>query len=492
MKNTNFIFLLGVCFFTSNWGGAQSDTILVGYSTGDTVFSLINEMLILPNDKIGFTKRIPAAYKAYVTDAKGQVLHERLLDSADEYIISAVSFMFEDSIRYVYIGNATRDGERYFVSFSLDTTLQHLTIIDTVNLNDDIRLFFDIVKFNSYKNIWEGFGISQKITPSQIISNCYVSLTPNFQFSSYQSFEGEYPPFPILEFEWVESMSRYFLSSFGGYALLVDEDMNVLYEDAILISYPYNNSMATSALDMYRCFDIGGGKIFCYGKEFWNRPYNASFVTLDLQGDSIHIAEAIPLSDPPLGMNFASQMRVDLDGNYVISGVDGFSPPTPNKVRVVKYTPTYEKIWDFTYESDVAFAIWDMEIDQHNDIILVGQAWNLFGGGEARGFLMKVYSTGTLTSYYEVPDDPSEGHRVRLSPTPATSQLCLQAPSEIANVQLWDLDGRLVWERSIAVDSFDLPYCLDLPEGLPPGFYAAEVLFADGHRTTKKVVVGRR
>ncbi|MBK6995608.1 MAG: hypothetical protein IPH31_12025 [Lewinellaceae bacterium] len=69
---------------------AQSDTILVGYSQSDIVSSLINEMIILPNDKIGFTQNALSGFKAFVTDSKGQVIHQRKLEYVDGYVINSI------------------------------------------------------------------------------------------------------------------------------------------------------------------------------------------------------------------------------------------------------------------------------------------------------------------------------------------------------------------------------------------------------------------
>lgn len=132
----------------------QSDTILVGYTQNDIGPSLINEMLILPDDKIGFTQNTLSGFKAFVTDTRGQVLHQRKLDYVEGYVINSSSFIFDDTSRYVYIGNAMRDGKRYFISFSLDTMLQDLRLIDTIHLEDDIRVFTDMMKYNISKRLW--------------------------------------------------------------------------------------------------------------------------------------------------------------------------------------------------------------------------------------------------------------------------------------------------------------------------------------------------
>lgn len=470
---------------------AQSDTILVGYSQSDFVASLINEMLILPDDKIGFTQNSISGFKAFVTDTKGQVLHQRKLDYVDGYVINSSSFIFYDTSRYVYIGNAMRDGKRFFISFSLDTTLQDLRLIDTIHLEDDVKVFTDMMKYNTFKSVWEGFGYGRWVSITGTSYICYIGLDKHYKFEKFEKLKGIYHENPVIEFLWIESLSRYFVKTFGDRSLLVDEGCNVVTEiDGITLIYESNGTHITS-LGMYNCIEPIGSTMFCYAKEPFNWDYNVAFATLDLQGDSIHLVEAVPLSNPPLGMNTASQMRVDLDGNYVISGLNEFNPPNPNTVRVAKFSQTYQQLWEFSYQDDKAFAIWDMEIDQNNDIILVGQSWNIFGDSQARGFLMKVYSYGTLTSYHEMPEELSDHYWVQISPNPATSEWCVSTSIQPELLRLWDLSGRLVLEEKVGSGVGTVLNCFDLPSNVGLGFYAVEVIFPDGQRVTKKLVVVR-
>ncbi|MDO8367493.1 MAG: hypothetical protein Q7T20_11890 [Saprospiraceae bacterium] len=449
-------------------------------------------MTILSDNKIGFTHKSTQGYKAIVTDTKGQVIHQRTLDEVGGYEINSSSYIFDGISRYVYIGNATRDGNFYFISFALDTNFQNIELIDTVQLENNTKLFFDLIKFNAFKSEWEGFGIVQQYPSGEITDNCYISLDENYHFTKCEKLKGVYYPSQVLEFNWIESLNRYYLCLFISVSVLVDEEFNVVHNAGITFVYEYNNSTHITGLAMYNCLEPIGSTIFCYGKESFDYPYNAAFITLDLQGDSVHVVEAIPLSDPPLGMSVHPKMCVDLDGNYVVSSVNGLGPPNPNKIRLAKFSSTtYQKIWDFTYERDMTFLIWDTEIDQNNDIILVGQSWNIFGDSQQRGFLMKVYAHGSLSSYFEVPDDPGDQYSVQISPNPTASMLCLQAAKQPQSVRLWDFSGRLILEEKVGLADIVEPYCINLPSTVMPGFYAIEVYFSDGKRVIRKVVVGR-
>ncbi len=486
----NYHFHVAFFLFLANIAFAQPDTILLGYSSNDTGPSLINEMTILSNNRIAFTQNTVSGYKAFIIDEKGQTIHQRNLTSVDGYTISSSSFIFDDTTRYVYIGNATRDGKRFFIAYSLDTMLQEIKLIDTVQVENDVAVSTNMMKYNKYKSTWEGFGYGRTVSTSPIITYiCYIGLDENYNFKKFERLKGDYLKSFVLEFLWIESLGRYFIKLFGDYSLIVDEEFNLVNEvGGITLVYEFNGTHITS-LGMHSCLEADGSRIFCYAKENFNWPYNAAFATLDLHGDSIHLVEAVPLSDPPLGMNFGSQMRVDQDGNYVISGNNTFQPPVPNKIRVAKFSPTYDKLWDFTYEGDGTFAIWDMEIDQNNDIVLVGQAWNIFGDGQARGFLLKV-TNGTLSSYHEIPGDPNVDLWARISPNPASDEICLQTKEQAKRLRLWDMSGILRFEQQITSNTTDVSFCVDLPNNLLPGLYAAEVLFPEGQLVVRKLVVG--
>lgn len=491
MKKTVLFICIALWLYSNNRARAQSDTILVGYTKNDPNFSVITQMLILPDNKIALTEGAIAGFKALVTDTKGQVIHQRKLDFVEGYSIESSSYIFDDTSRYVYIGSATRDGKRFFISFSLDTTLQDIRLIDAIQTEDDVRVVTIKMKYNTFKSVWEGFGYGVKESVQDVLYICYIGLDANFEFKKFEKLKGIYHEGPVLEFQWIESLSRYFVKTWGDRSILVDEGFNVVNEVVgITIVYEFNSIKHISSLGMFNCLEPIGSKMFCYAKEFFDWPYNAAFATIDLHGDSIHLVEAIPLSNPPLGMNYGSTMRVDLDGNYVISGINSYNPPNPNTIRVAKFSSsTYEKIWEFTFQNNILFEPWDMEIGQNNDVLIVGYAQNIFGDGQGHGFLLKVYSNGTLTSFHEIPNNLSDPYWVQISPNPATSELCLRFTTPPELLRLWDMHGRLVLEEKVETNAE--ANCIGLPSSILPGFYAAELIFPDGHRVTRKVVVGR-
>jgi hypothetical protein len=480
MKNA-FIFLF--CLLFARQASAQNDTILVGYSADDSGASFLNELAVFSHHKYGISQRTTNGYKVFVSGPDGQALYARPLDQVANFSIQSCSWMLEDETRYVYIGNALRGNQSFLIVFSLDTTLSEIQLIDTLALNGAEQLFFEVLKYNTAQSVWEGFGMVQMQGGGAITGVHYIALNDDFQVVKSRRLQGDYHPNPVLEFQWMDDIGRYFLSLFGGRNLLVDAEQQLLRESPdVTQTYLSNNIQYTTALRVYNCFSSEGSRLYAYAKSFSDGPYNVAMVTLELAGDSVRLIEAIPLNEPSLGLTFASKMLLDREGNYVVSGVNALSAPLPNKISVVKFSPELETLWTFHYESDKSFIIWDMEADENNDLVIVGQAWNIFGDGQPRGFLMKVYANGALVSYQEAPAPES----LRLFPNPATRQFVVQSEAAIRQIRLTDLSGRLVYETIPgAVQTVQVI----VPKGLSRGIYTVEAIFTDGRKTTRKVAL---
>lgn len=490
MKKTIFLIFLAI-FCTKN-GVAQPDTILVGYKENDFGATSIQKSTLLSDGRLALIHSSSVSgYNLLIVDTYGNILHENSLSKIDDHTVLSYFDLIEDDTTYVLVGNTMKNGKRYFSVFSVDKTLENVKIIDTFSLSEDVRLYFNEMRFNAQKNLWEAFGVVQNANSTTTILNYfYVGIKKDYTFDRLKEFQPlKFTPNHILDFCWVEDAKRYILGGFNSATILVDEDINTVYESTTKFSYLHNGSMATIGLRLYNCLDIDGNIVFCHMKESWDRPYNAAFVKLEVKSDTVVLLEATPLSAPPLGVQVESIMRRDHVGNYIISGSNEWPwPGKSNILKVVKFSSTFDKIWEFAYQSDKGFLIFDMQVDQHSDIVLVGQAWNIFGDGTHRGFLMKVHSNGTLSSYEEVPGDPHGKYAVRIMPNPATSHLCLQTTgTAAAAIRFWDANGRLILSEKPTAPL----YCFDLPPNLPPGIYITETLFADGYRTVQKSVVVR-
>ncbi len=487
----NYKILLLSTYFTLShlFSAAQPDTILLGYPAAGVGSSVINETRILSDNRIIFTQfTTDKKHQAFIVDSIGGIVYVNDLDEVAGFTIFSSIYIIEGIGKYVFIGNAARDSVQYFISFSLDSTLENIALIDTVRLENDTWLSFENMKFNPGNELWETFGVVRRISNSaNMLEYFYAGIDKNYKFNKFKKFKTKYKPNYVFEFYWVESVRRYMFSCFNQSTILVDEDINFVYEDAIRVPYIENGSPNVSIFIMYNCTDDENNIVFCYGKESWG-AYTSAFVWLDIKADTIILANAIPLNTPPLGVQVESHMRKDGNGNYLISGTNNLpwlNGPS-NTLKVVKYTPNQEKIWEFSYSDDKGFVIWDMEIDHNNDIVVVGDAWNMYGDGQIHGFLMKIYSHGTLSSYQEIPDNFTDKYKIQITPNPAVSKICIQSSTEQARIaRFWDVSGRLVLTENIQAS----PHCFDLPGTLLPGFYAAEVLFADGRRSVQKVVV---
>jgi len=488
LKNIFFALL-----FYSNHVVAQPDTILVGYKLDDVGVTSIQKSTILSDGQISLIQLSSVeGFNLLIVDQEGKIIFENNIEEVAGHSILSYFHLIEEDTKYVLVGNTIRDGKRYFATFSIDKTLETATMIDTFNLIGDVRLYFNEMRFNAHKNLWEAFGVVQNANSiTTILDYFYVGIKKDHTFNRLKIFQPtKYFPSHILDFCWVEDANRYLLGCFNAATMLVDDDINITYENTTKVSYLYNGSAATSVLRLYNCLDSDDDIVFCYAKEPWDRLYNAAFARLEVKADTVILVEATPLSDPPLGVQIESIMRKDYAGNYIISGTNALPwSGNNNIVKVVKFSASLDKVWEFSYQSDKGFLIFDMQIDQNNDIFLLGQAWNIFGDGAQRGFLMKVYANGTLTSYEEIPTDPQGKYNMRISPNPAAHNLCLHTSSgePVQLVRFWNTNGQLVFSAKPTAPL----HCFELPSSLPPGIYTVEALFADGYRNVQKLVVAR-
>jgi len=476
-----------ILFFSciSCLAAAQGDTILLRYSS-EVNFARINEMTPSQFHKIGFTQRTTTGYTAFVADTKGRVMHERVLDSVENYTNINCSYIIDDTTRYVYISSAKREGKFYCLIFALDTALQNLTIIDVLPLEDNTQLWFNMMKYNPYKALWEGFGIVEKANVG-ITDNCYIGLDNDYRFNYFERLTGQFYKNHIIEFIWVEPAKRYVVCSFTGFMLLTDENFQVLKQLQLRYEYQYEGIGYNTFDDMMSCETGADGMPICYSKGLSrNVPLALSFSKLRVESDTILLEAHIPINQPSLDITHATQMRRDRKGDYVISGVDAVTfGQAPNKIRVVKFSPDYQRIWEFTYAGTGSFAIWDMDIDENNDIIMAGEIWEAPNSNKSAGFLMKVYANGSLTSWEEIPIPAA---RVFIVPNPAVSRFCIHSEGASCHyVCLYDASGRRIGEYSTTESSTRL--CFNLPPSLPSGFYAVEIRLEDGRRLTRKLMV---
>lgn len=333
----------------------------------------------------------------------------------------------------------------------------------------------------------ESFGIVQNPITGKIVENCYISMDNNYYFKHFEMLTGKFYKNHILEFIRVEAVQRYLVSSFTGALLLVNDEFQVVNEDVIRYSYVFNNSTGHTFDKIMSCEAGADGMPICYNRSFEpEAPFGLSFSKFQVEADTVLLAAHIPINAPPLDLTTATQMRRDRNGDYVISGIDVLSfNQASNKVRVVKFSPDFRRLWEFTYSGQESFAIWDMDIDANNDIILAGEIWPSIGS-ISTGFLMKVHANGHLSSWQEV---PLEAGDVLVLPNPSSGSFCVRTQQPVfQGLRLWDMAGRLVWAQDAAQNG---SLCFDLPASVGTGVYALEVRTEGGQRVVRKLVVSR-
>lgn len=93
----------------------------------------------------------------------------------------------------------------------------------------------------------------------------------------------------------------------------------------------------------------------------------------------------------------------------------------------------------------------------------------------------------SVTTISEPPNNFQEQY-LKIYPNPVVSSFCIHSNERVQVVRLWDASGKLILQEQAGAS----PWCTNLPENLPPGFYGAELLFEDGRRMMRKVVVVKR
>lgn len=142
---------------------AQSDTILRGYPPAEDDNSVITEAQILSDNRIIFTQvTYGRKYQAYIVDEKGDAVYVKNLEDTEGFTFFSLNYIIEDTARYIFVGSARKDSRSYFITFSLDSTLKNLTLIDTVELQNDTWLSFESMKFNPDKSCWKQSALFAK------------------------------------------------------------------------------------------------------------------------------------------------------------------------------------------------------------------------------------------------------------------------------------------------------------------------------------------
>jgi hypothetical protein len=469
------------------------DTLLSIFSPDDITTTWINEMTPVSHNKVVCNKAVPNSFEAIVTNNKGELLYRRAAGEVDGFTLKFNSYVFDDNDRYVFMCNAEKDGKSYFLTVAFDTTLQNGFVIDTLQLQDNVGMNFNVVRFNEYKDIWEGFGVLRNDANQSILQNTYIALNNTYYFQQYEYINfgskvyvnGNYQRQHIIDFFWYEPTQSYILASANTYTMIVDINFNVVYSNRLLYTLVENNITNNYNLQIQSSQVKDNGEVVCYIGAFFGL---SSLITLDIQADTVSVDQVYPLNgpnEPLLGIGILTQMRVDNDGNYIISGNDAPSSGATNTMIIAKYSTDFKRIWAIKYKSEgKGYNIWDMDIDEHNDIYVAGMCFNHFGSGTVNGYLFKVFSDGQLTSDTYSPYSSSEEWHI--IPNPVYDKICLQTDvAHVESIKVTGLDGRVLVYQLLSQP------CLYLDHELPAGMYISEWVLDGGKHIVAPIIIGR-
>jgi hypothetical protein len=468
---------------------AQFENAVITYAPNEPFASRVIENMVLPDGRIGMLKQSDVlGFQVLTTDKDGTLLRTDSIRYVADYDLRHCSFVHFADNKYYLTGAASKDDDRFQLSFSVLAAPPHtIELIDTLHLDPNELIIFEEVKYNPYFNVFEGFGALWSSTPSGIKANCYLSLDTQFHFTKYKTYYGQHLKHPILAFFWDETAQRYWLTSFSLRAIMLDADHNILSnQNQIRYQYLYNNITYNATFNTYGYFEQADGSSIALATKLGYRdPWQVSFVRLSIEDDTIIPVEVIPVNDPPLDVAQATVVEEDLAGDAVIAGLNGITFGTaPSKLTVAKFSKnTYQRIWELSFNSEYSLELWDMDIDEDNNIIIVGWS-NIVGDGIMRGFLLKIRPDGTVDTHENFPIDPN-GYLIALYPNPTTNRICLKTDAPDANLhRIWDMSGRLALELQDSNNT-----CVALPNGLAAGAYTAEIRLRNGQVAMRRFVV---
>ena len=152
----------------------------------------------------------------------------------------------------------------------------------------------------------------------------------------------------------------------------------------------------------------------------------------------------------------------------------------PNRIIVTKTDKDANIIWQRCYQADTQKLFKPYSITATNDGgCLVTGGWRIPNQYIANIFVLKFFADGSLS----VPEMEEFVRPYNFYPNPAKEQLYMQFSPDVqpAQIELYDLQGRLVRSQSKAFESIDMSQ-------LPAGTYTLRVTMEDGKTYSDKVV----
>ena len=263
------------------------------------------------------------------------------------------------------------------------------------------------------------------------------------------------------------------------------ENITIDLTDGIMIGDYYAESFAVSLHDGTKYLSTRGVRW-----DGWNmnlRDYVIVSMKLD-QNDSIVAFSFIPHdNDSVRTLAFCHGMDASDNGDFFLCNgvydpeawlyqgeIDGL-----NRFTVTKTDANTNIIWSRSYEDgEHVFQPCSVMATSDEGCLVTGRYWTL-DQTEAKLFVLKFFADGSLS----VSETESFVRPYDYYPNPAKEQLLIQFSPDVQpkQIELYDLQGRLVSTQSKAFESIDMGQ-------LPAGTYTLRVTLEDGKVFSDKVV----
>ena len=262
------------------------------------------------------------------------------------------------------------------------------------------------------------------------------------------------------------------------------ENITIDSTDGIMINDYYAESFAVSLHDGTKYLSTRGVRW-----DGWNiNVRDDVIVSMKLdQNDSIVAMSFIPHdNDSVRTLAFCHGMDASNNGDFFLCNgvydpgawqygeIDGM-----NRFTVTKTDANTNIIWSRFYEDgEHVFQPCSVMATSDGGCLVTGRYWTL-DQTEAKLFVLKFFSDGSLS----VSEKESFVRPYAFYPNPVKEQLLMQFSPDVqpAQIELYDLQGRLVRTQSKAFESIDMSQ-------LPAGTYTLRVTLEDGKTYSDKVV----
>ena len=264
----------------------------------------------------------------------------------------------------------------------------------------------------------------------------------------------------------------------------LESHIHMTETDGIIINQYYSESFGASMADGTKMVASRGIRYDGWNPGLWDEV----IVSMKLdQNDSIVAFSYIPHDNDSVRALAFCQGMDESDGEafFLCNGVyDRHSWQIgeiggPNRFVVTKTDANANIIWSRCYGAGGhVFQPCSVVATSDEGCLVMGRYWTT-DQTDARAFVVKFFSDGSLS----VPEAEAFVRPYTYYPNPAQDQLHLNYSPDVepAQIELYDLQGRLVRSQGSGLESLSL-------QGLAPGQYVMKVTMADGTTFSDKVV----